>query len=226
MTDFNKIVNWKNVFAKSDEFKNNKPCKYTFIEDFFEDDFYEELYKGYPKWDDSWISKSNFTKLQGSRAWGKYDPSGIIGEEKDPTLNEAWNEWHQYAMSEEFIDNMKKFSQVHVNRLKYFKFTLYKKGGFQLPHIHDEGPRTLIGMLYFSKNWKKGDPGGTYIATELDESSIIFEPYNLDNTAVFFQDSPNAAHGARYISKDVERRAMQIYLEGFEPETGWTGRTS
>ena len=103
-------------------------------------------------------------------------------------------------MSEEFIDNMKKFSQVHVNRLKYFKFTLYKKGGFQLPHIHDEGPRTLIGMLYFSKNWKKGDPGGTYIATELDESSIIFEPYNLDNTAVFFQDSPNAAHGARYIS--------------------------
>jgi hypothetical protein len=80
-------------------------------------------------------------------------------------------------------------------------------------------------MLYFSKNWKKDDPGGTYIATGLDESSIVFEPYNLDNTAVFFQDSPTAAHGARYISKNVERKAIQVYLEGFNAETGWTGKS-
>ena len=226
MANFDKIVNWENVFAKADEFKNNKPCKFAFIEDFFDGDFYEELYKGYPKFDDSWRSKSGISKFQFGRCWGKYGPNDITGEEKDSALNEAWNEWHQYSMSKEFLGNMKKFSGVDVNRLKYFKFTLYKKGGFQLPHIHDEGPRTLIGMLYFSKNWKKGDPGGTYISTELDESGIIFEPYNLNNTAVFFQDSPTAAHGARYITKNVERRAMQVYLEGFEPKSGWTGRTS
>ena len=45
MANFDKIVNWENVFAKADEFKNNKPCKFAFIEDFFDGDFYEELYK-------------------------------------------------------------------------------------------------------------------------------------------------------------------------------------
>ena len=77
-------------------------------------------------------------------------------------------------------------------------------------------------MLYFSKNWKKGDPGGTYVTPEEDESEMIFEPYNLDNTAIVFHDGPHAGHGVRYITKDVERRAIQIYLEKYSPETGWS----
>ena len=77
-------------------------------------------------------------------------------------------------------------------------------------------------MIYFSKNWKKGDPGGTYVTPEEDESKMIFEPYNLDNTAIAFHDGPHAGHGARYITKDVERRAIQIYLEEYSPETGWS----
>ena len=97
------------------------------------------------------------------------------------------------------------------------------QGGFQLPHIHDVGPNTLVMMLYFSKGWQKGDPGATYVASDLDESSIIFEPYNLENTMVIFQDAVNAIHGARYLEKDVERRALQITLEGWSPETGWSG---
>ena len=77
-------------------------------------------------------------------------------------------------------------------------------------------------MIYFSKNWQKGDPGGTYITPEEDESKMIFEPYNLDNTAVVFQDGPYAGHGVRLIEKDVERRAIQVYLEGYNPDSGWT----
>ena len=98
-----------------------------------------------------------------------------------------------------------------------------EKGGFQFPHIHNVGPSTLIFMVYFSKNWKDGDPGGTFIATEDDESSIIFEPYNLDNSVVIFHDGPKAMHGARYIKKDVERRALQITLEHYDEKTGWSG---
>ena len=150
MANFDEIVNWKNVFAKTEEFKNNKPCKFAFIENFFVEKFYEKLYEGYPKWDDTWINKSTISKFQGSRGWGKYQPNEIVGEGEDSALNDAWNRWHEYAMSEEFINNMKKFSEVNITRTKYFKFTLYRQGGFQLPHIHDEGPNTLIGMLYFS----------------------------------------------------------------------------
>ena len=96
------------------------------------------------------------------------------------------------------------------------------RGGYQLPHIHNVGPSTLILMLYFSKNWNKGDPGGTYITPEEDESKMIFEPYNLDNSALIFHDGPHAGHGVRPITKDVERRAIQIYLEEYSSETGWS----
>ena len=41
------------------------------------------------------------------------------------------------------------------------------------------------------------------MASEPDESSIIFEPYNLDNSIALFHDGPKAAHGVRYISKDI-----------------------
>ena len=50
---------------------------------------------------------------------------------------------------------------------------------------------------------------------------IIFEPYNLDNSCMVFQDGPNAEHGVRYINRDTERRAIQITVEGFSEEEGW-----
>ena len=56
-----------------------------------------------------------------------------------------------------------------------------------------------------------------------DESSIIFEPYDLDNSIAIFQDSEFSAHGTRYITSDVERRALQITLEGYDETDGWSG---
>ena len=81
-----------------------------------------------------------------------------------------------------------------------------------------------VVFFNFSKGWEKGDPGGTYVASEMDESKIMFEPHNLDNTMVILQDGPYSAHGARYITKDVKRKAIQIYFEGYSEETGWTGK--
>ena len=92
-----------------------------------------------------------------------------------------------------------------------------------MPHIHNKGPSTIIIMTYFSKNWKEGEPGGIYVATEEDESKIVFEPYNLDNSVMIFHDGPFTAHGVRRILEDVERRGIQIYLEEFSTENGWSG---
>jgi hypothetical protein len=217
-----KIINWKNVFEKSSDFQNNQPFKFGFIEEFIDRELYEKLYETYPKLDE-FLDGSGMTKAQLIRWWGNHDENEIVKDEEDSKLSKEWNQFYHYCHSEEFIENMRKFTGIPITKVKHFSFVAYKKGGFQLPHIHNVGPSTIVMMVYFSKNWKKGDPGGTYIASEADESKIIFEPYNLDNSVALFHDGPKAAHGTRYMTKDVERRAIQIYLEEYTSEHGWSG---
>jgi len=154
--------------------------------------------------------------------WRNQKNDDIPTDEEDHKFSKPWNEFHHYLFTDEFIQNIRKFSGVPVGRLKHFSMKVSKKGGYQSPHIHNVGPSTLIFMVYFSKSWEKGDPGGTYLTPEEDESKMIFEPYNLDNSTMVFQDSPYAGHGVRYIEKDVERRAIQIYLEGYSADSGWS----
>ena len=222
MTKNLNIINWENVFAHSKTFQEQKPAKWVFIEEFFVRDFYEKLYETYPKKDDSWFTESTVAKSNHRKWWGVDRSIHIATNVEDPTFSESWNKFYHYLFSDEFLSNIRKFSGVPVNRVKHFAFTLLTRGGYQLPHIHNVGPSTVILMLYFNKNWKKGDPGGTYVTPEEDESKMIFEPYNLYNSAIIFHDGPHAGHGVRYITKDVERRAIQIYLEKYSPKTGWS----
>ena len=224
MINFPQIINWENVFKQEASFKNAKPFKFGFIEGIFQPDFYNKLYETYPSLD-RFKDGSDWSKSQLILRCGNSDttPMHIVDEGDDLTLSEEWNTLKRYAESEEFLGNFRKFSGLPVNKVKHFVFVAYRRGGFQLPHIHNVGPSTLVLMFYFSKGWKQGDPGGTYISTDLDESSIIFEPYNLDNSMALFHDGPNAAHGMRMLNKDVERRAIQITLEQWSPEKGWSG---
>lgn len=215
------IINWDNVFKHSKTFQESKPVKWVFVEDFFVNDFYEKLYETYPKKDDSWRFVSRDDKSAYRKEWGTRKPGEVSMDEEDTNFSKSWNQFYHYLFSNEFISNMKKFSNVPINKVKVFDFMLLTKGGYQQPHIHNSGPSTVIMMLYFNKNWKKGEPGGTYITPEDDESKMIFEPYNLNNSSIIFHDGPQAGHGVRYVSKDVERRAIQIYLEEYSPETGW-----
>jgi len=223
MENFSDRINWDNIFAQSDAFRKNTPCKFGFIEELFQRDFYEKLYESYPKIDETWNHTTAIGKESFSLYFEGYGKNKVVGDEDDPALSQEWNDLKRYARSKEFVENFRKFSGVPVNKLKYFHFIAMKKGGFQLPHVHNVGPSTLVFMIYFSKNWKNGDPGGTYISAEDDESSIIFEPYNLDNSVAIFHDGPNAMHGARYIKKDVERHALQITLEQYDEKLGWSG---
>lgn len=207
------IINWGNVLNQSNAFKNNKPFSFAFIEEFLNRDFYEKLYKTYPKVDSTWLFDNGINKCQYSKIWDnrRFELKKI----KEDTLSDEWNEFLKYCVSEEFATNFSRFSGIDMVQCKEFGFTYYKQGGFQLPHIHNYGPHNMVMMVYFSKGWQKGDPGGTFVSTEEDESTIIFEPYNLDNSAVIFLDGPNSAHGARYITKNVERRACAINLDKF-----------
>ena len=218
----NQIINWEKVFLYSNDFKNKSPCKWAFIEEFFHKEFYEKLYETFPKDDGTWERVSTWDKNSLRKLWSDDTDESSISDIFDPNLSESWNEFHHYLFSDEFIQNIQKFSSVPVGRLKHFSMKISRKGDYQLPHIHNVGPTTLIFMIYFTKNWKKGDPGGTYITPEEDESKIIFEADNLDNTAIVFQDGPHSGHGVRPLKEGVERHAIQIYLEGWSDETGWS----
>ena len=223
MEGFSNIVNWDSVSNQSSSFKNQTPFHFALIEKFFERDFYEKLYETYPKIDETWTLAHTATKTQLAKYWNGIGPNDVVGCEDDPQYSEEWNKFKSYAQSEEFVEKIRKFSGVPINKLKFFHFMSYTKGGFQEPHFHNVGPSTLVFMVYLSKNWKKGDPGGTYMASDVDESSIIFEPYNLDNSAAVFLDGPKSTHGVRLIIKDIERRALLMTFEGYSTDKGWTG---
>ena len=224
MTENSNIINWENVFTHSKAFQENKPVKWAFIEEFFVRDFYEKLYETYPKKDDSKTITGDintyvtgggtdwfYESAEDTNAYRKWWTGGLqeqdmpnppphMGYVEDPTFSESWNQLYHYLFSDELISNFRKFSGIPVNKPKAFRFMLSTKGGYQLPHIHNIGPTSLVLMLYFSKNWKKGDPGGTYLTTDDTEENMIFEPYNLDNSALLFQDGPHAGHGVRQIT--------------------------
>jgi len=218
------IINWKNVTEKSNEFKNQTPFKFGYIKNIFETSFYDHLYDTFPNLDD-FGDNSDMSKTQFAMEWGKdkYDKGEPTISGPDKRFGKEWNELKQYAESDEFIQHWRDFSGVPVDRMKHFKFLGYRNGGFQLPHIHNVGPSTLIMMFYFSKGWKEGEAGGTYMASEADESAILFEPYDLDNSLALFHDGPNSGHGTRMITNNLERKALQITLEGYNDESGWTG---
>lgn len=222
MEDFSNTVNWNNVFRNSDTFKKNKPFKFGFVQEFFERKFYEKLYETYPKEDDSaWYRITNdFSRSAMRRNFGKSNPSDPIDQEDDPLLSKEWNRFRRYMLTDEFANNISKYTGIKVTKLQHYVFINLHKGDFNLPHNHflesqSNTPKAykLTILIYFTKNWAKGDPGGTYMCTSEDESSIIFEPYNLDNSMVCFGESSKSWHGSRYIEKDVIRQSIQLTMK-------------
>ena len=217
------IVNWQNAYEQSSNFKNQNSTKWAFVEEFLDRNFYEELYKTYPKFDDTWSEMDSYDRVGYRKFWKRDEETNHI-QEYDSRYNESWNKFLEYAWSEEFIKKLVEVTGVEVTGLRHFCFMYAKKDGFQSPHIHNVSDKTLIVFIYFSKNWEEGDPGGTYLSDGRDESKILFEPYDLDNTSLFVLDGPNAAHGVRRITKDVERRAIQLTYEPFSTTDGWYGQ--
>ena len=58
-----KILNWEEIFKKSNNFKENSPTKWAYIENFLEEELYNELYKSYPEFNESWKSEDSMINL-------------------------------------------------------------------------------------------------------------------------------------------------------------------
>ena len=50
--DFSNMVNWDNLFKQTSAFKNSKPFPFAFIENFFTNEFYNNLFETFHKIDD------------------------------------------------------------------------------------------------------------------------------------------------------------------------------
>ena len=83
----------------------------------------------YDKNDETWFTSTLFTKHQFYRGWGKYDAGYYASEEEDPKLTPEWNRFYRLLHSQEFVDNIKKFSEVPVDKMKTFSYIVYEKGG-------------------------------------------------------------------------------------------------
>ena len=216
-----KIINWENVFANSETFKNNKPFPFGFVENVFEPDFYNMLYETYPKVDSNWYKPTHFDRSATKRGFGnhlaskgdKYPP-----DQEDAKLSKAWNEFFHYFYTDEFMNNMSKYTGIELTKLCHFDFIYNQKGDFNMPHTHHENvePKDYVYkvtfLAYFVKGWKSGQPGGTYVSSEEDESTIVFEPYNMDNTWMCFAETPKSFHGSRYQTHDTPRPSIQFTL--------------
>lgn len=204
------IFNWDAIFSQTDTFQNNTPFKYAFVKGIFKQDFYDRLYETFPKSEDFSLN-NDYRRSAKTRIFHEEDPSG---PQLDSSLSLEWNLLNKYMFTSEFMNNFSKFTGVKLSRIIRGGFFANGKGDFQLPHIDEDGEfkNKIQLMFYFSKGWQKGDPGGTYLSTTDDESSIFFEPHDLDNTMICFQEASNAWHGTRFISKDVVRQALSTGL--------------
>jgi len=105
------IVNWKNAYEQSSNFKNSNPIKWAFVKEFLDRDFYEELYNTFPKFDDTWNITDDEEKLAYRKFW-KMDEENRYADgtprehdliqEYDSRYSEPWNKFLKHAWSEEF----------------------------------------------------------------------------------------------------------------------------
>ena len=106
------IINWDKIFSYSNEFQNNKPCKWTFIEDFFQREVYDQLYETFPKFGDSWEYVSSHDKDAFRKLWGNQKNDDVPTDEEDSKFSKPWNEFYHYLFTDEFIQNMKFFFDI------------------------------------------------------------------------------------------------------------------
>ena len=106
MSEKNRIINWDNVFAQSESFKNSKPFHHAYVNGVFNEDFYKKLYETYPKKDDSWKVGRDYRRYAIYRDFLPGD--GTKEVTYDENLSPEWNELKKESLGKvTFASGMK-----------------------------------------------------------------------------------------------------------------------
>lgn len=211
------IFNWERIFQSKEDFENKKPFPYGFGTKVLQKNFYDYLVETYPGVDEKWYIPKDFSRSAIKRLFGN-DSKNQAYDNDDSSLSTYWNKFRHYLFTKEFFENFSKYTGIKLSGIRHFVFIKNRKGDFNMPHLHWESSREedysykITVLMYFCKGWHKGDLGGTYVCESEDESSIIFEATDLDNSMIWFKETPNSWHGSKYITKDVVRPSIQFTL--------------
>ena len=115
MSEFSNIVNWDNLQKKSNEFQQNKPFRFGFVEEFFKRKFYEKLYLDFPILDNSWGINSDMSKFQYYKQVFTHEKDQREPNCTEKELGENWTLLSKYVQSEEFISSFREFSDLILN---------------------------------------------------------------------------------------------------------------
>ena len=114
--NFNEIFELDKFMDESENFKNNKPFKFTYVENIFKPDFYQKLHDGYPDEENDMLQSTQFSKNSLYRGWANmYDVTENENAKsvEDPKLNQQWNTLVEYNKSKDVIhlkESMDKFA--------------------------------------------------------------------------------------------------------------------
>ena len=105
-----KIFDWNNVLSYSGEFQTNPYFSFSYMENIFDKNFYEELFTTFPKLDDSWLRIEDPDKSTYRKFWFDAKSQEIDRVGNDPNFSNAFNTLHEYCHSNDFMENFSKFS--------------------------------------------------------------------------------------------------------------------
>jgi hypothetical protein len=211
----NKILNWKNILKKAHEFQNSKPFPYGYIENIINEEMYDKLCQTFPVENEIWHQVTDWSRSSIKRYFGDEQKNSLALDVENKSLSEEWNKLHHYLFSNECITKFSEYTGLKLSGLRQFAFINNHKGHYNMPHYHFEDSQKgdehyqVTFLIYLTKGWIN-DVGGTYVCKNEDETSIIFEPKNLDNSMMGFAETPISWHGSKYITRDAIRHSIQF----------------
>jgi Rps23 Pro-64 3,4-dihydroxylase Tpa1-like proline 4-hydroxylase len=210
-----------NTRILKESFCNAKPFPFVIIDNFLEEDYYQEIYKNldlfYKERD---IKKGvQYNSLVEKDKWGSY------GMKMPEVMIKLFNDLKSEKMLS-FLNEVTGFENLKVvsntNESLAF-FHVMKPGSYLGPHLdHTVDPNitenyhVLNIIIYVSKDWNPNWGGGTTIFNKSKSlaSDVEFKP----NRALIFMHAPNTIHGTQEISKLAQHERYSIYFDYYSDD--------
>ena len=213
----------KNLNTKilKESFINAKPFPFVIIDNFLEEDYYQEIYKNldmfYRERDKQ--KGVQYNSIVEKNKWGSY------GMQMPDVMINLFNDLKSENMFK-FLNEVTGFQNLKVvsnsNESLAF-FHVMKPGSYLGPHLdHTVDPNitenyhVLNIIIYVSKDWDANWGGGTTIFNRQKRLAcdVEFKP----NRALIFMHAPNTIHGTQEISYLAKNERYSIYFDYYSSD--------